>query len=371
MIKLKSLFVQRVPGALKRWAALPLFAVVLLCAGYGIAHAGDAGVNSTDILLAKYAALQDRLNRNAFGSPLYLESSENQSGVAGDIYALVNHPFSTVGTALNTAGNWCEILILHLNTKYCRASTAGQGNVLNVSIGKKHDQPLEDAYRVTFDYRVTARTAKYLQVKLNAAEGPLSTRDYRIVLEAVHLDNGQTFIHLSYAYGYGLAGRLAMQAYLGTIASKKVGFTVVGTEPGGQPIYVGGMRGLVERNTMRYYLAIEAFLGALSTPQPARVETSLRMWFAAIERYPRQLHELEQHEYLDMKRKEYLRQQAAARAFLFTRSNDKWAHLQAGLPHSGAYVRRRTDEDRQHDVPFNIGKVRTVPSTIIDCLTLT
>jgi hypothetical protein len=70
------------------------------------------------------------------------------------------------------------------------------------------------------------------------------------------------------------------------------------------------MRGLVERNTMRYYLAVEAFLGALSAPPQARVEKSLSDWFAAIERYPRQLHELERGEYLDMKRREYSRQQA-------------------------------------------------------------
>ena len=60
---------------------------------------------------------------------------------------------------------------------------------------------------------------------------------------------------------------------------------------------------------MRYYLAIEAFLGALSVPPRARLEKRLHDWFAAVERYPLQLHELEQGEYLDMKRREYLRQQ--------------------------------------------------------------
>ena len=107
-----------------------------------------------------------------------------------------------------------------------------------------------------------------------------------------------------------MAGRLAMQAYLGTVGRDKVGFTVVGRQADGQPRYVGGMRGVVERNTMRYYLAIEAFLGALSAPPQARLEKRLRDWFAAVERYPRQLHEMEQDEYLAMKRKEYLRQQA-------------------------------------------------------------
>jgi hypothetical protein len=69
------------------------------------------------------------------------------------------------------------------------------------------------------------------------------------------------------------------------------------------------MRGVVERNTMRYFLAIEAHLGALSVPAAGRMEKSLRDWFAGSERYPRQLHEMEQGAYLSMKRREHLRQQ--------------------------------------------------------------
>ena len=157
-------------------------------------------------------------------------------------------------------------------------------------------------------FGIPAKTSDYLQVTLSAGKGPLSTRDYRIVLEATPLDPARTFIRLSYSYTYGAAGRIAMQVYLGTIGSSKVGFTTVGAQPGGKPQYVDGMRGLVERNTMRYYLAIESHLGALSSPPPARFEKSLRDWFAATERYPRQLRELEQGEYLDMKRREYQRQ---------------------------------------------------------------
>jgi len=69
------------------------------------------------------------------------------------------------------------------------------------------------------------------------------------------------------------------------------------------------MRGVVERNTMRYYLAIEAFLGALSAPPQAQLEKRLHDWFAAVERYPRQLHEMDEGAYLDMKRRETRRQQ--------------------------------------------------------------
>jgi hypothetical protein len=287
-------------------------AAALLCMGTGAARADDAATNSgpAATLSARYAALKDELSHNQFHRPLHMDSSERPDGVTGEIFALVNYPFATAGAALNQPSQWCDILILHLNTKYCRPSTDSQGTVLHVIIGKKYDQPVNEAYRVDFVYRVAARTANYLQVKLNADEGPLSTRDYRIVLEATPVEDGQTFIRLSYSYAYGMVGKLAMQVYLGTIGRNKVGFTVVGKEADSQPQSIGGMRGVVERNTMRYYLAIEAFLGALSAPPKARVEKSLRDWFAATESYPRQLHEMEQSEYLDMKRKEYSRQQA-------------------------------------------------------------
>jgi hypothetical protein len=293
------------------WA---IFAIALACLVVGNAHAGDADANPAAALRAKYGVLQSQLSHNQFQRPLYMDSSETSSGVAGDIYALINHPFATAGIALSGPARWCDILMLHLNTKYCRAATDSRGSVLQVNIGKKHDQPPELAYRVDFAYRVTAATPDYLKVTLTAEEGPLSTRDYRVILEAIPVDDGSTFIHFTYSYAYGLAGRLAMQAYLATIGSGKVGFTVVGKQSGGQLLHIGGMRGVVERNTMRYYLAIEAYLGALSVPPQARLEKSLRAWFAAIERYPRQLHEMEQGEYLDMKRREHLRQQADARA---------------------------------------------------------
>jgi hypothetical protein len=266
-------------------------------------------LNSAAGLQAKYSELRERLGNNQFRKPLYLESGETPDSVMGDMYAVIDQPFATAAAALNSPADWCEILILHINTKYCRASD--DGSTLNMSIGAKYDQPLERAHPVKFVYQAAARSTDYLQVRLAAAEGPLSTRDYRIILEAIPADEGRTFIHLSYSYGFGLVGRLAMQAYLGTTGRNKVGFTVAGKQGDGQPLYIGGMRGVAERNTMRYYLAIEAFLGALSVPPQARLDKRLRDWFAASERYPRQLHEMEQAEYLEMKHKEVLRQQQA------------------------------------------------------------
>ena len=62
---------------------------------------------------------------------------------------------------------------------------------------------------------------------------------------------------------------------------------------------------------MRYYLAIDAYLGSLAAPAPERFEQSLERWFNATELYPRQLREIDRDAYFAMKRREYARQQSA------------------------------------------------------------
>lgn len=84
-----------------------------------------------------------------------------------------------------------------------------------------------------------------------------------------------------------------MQGYLATGGCDKVGFSIVGTSASGSPQYLEGIRGAVERNTIRYYLAIDAYLGALSLPSAAHLNKRLNDWQSGVERYPRQLHELD------------------------------------------------------------------------------
>jgi len=290
------------------WLATRLLAAGVLCVATAFVHAADQ--DSAGRLRAKYAELRPQLNNNQFQKPLHLDSSEAADTLTGDVYAVVDHPFATAAPALSGAGEWCEIMFLPFNTKACRVSSGDKGSILNVRIGRKHDQPVEQAHQVSFSHRVVAQTPEYLQVRLGADQGPIGTRNYRIMLEAVPVEKDRTFIHLSYSYGYGTMGRMAMQVYLGTTGKDKVGFTAAGTQADGKPQYIGGMRGVIERNSMRYYLAIEAFLGALSAPPQAQFEKRLRDWFAATERYARQLHEMEQSAYLEMKRREHQRQQA-------------------------------------------------------------
>lgn len=276
---------------------------------------GKAFPAETDIsaqpLRNKYAELGSQLRNNQYHRALRLDSTQSSNELKGEIYAVVEYPFAAVNSALNNPAHWCDVLIPHVNIKYCHASIRKGGAVLTVNIGRKYYQPLADSYRLEFNYAGMKTTPEYFELQLNAGYGPLSTRDYRIWIEAASLTDGRTFLHVTYAYAFGLSGRLAMQAYLATIGSDKVGFTVTGKMPDGQPAYIQGVRGVVERNTMRYYLAIDAYLAALTTSPDGQLEKRLQQWYGSTDQYARQLHEVEREDYLAMKRREYRRQQLA------------------------------------------------------------
>ncbi len=284
-----------------------LLVLALFCGGLG---AGQAfAFEPAAALHAKYLELDRSLYNNQFGRPLHLDSAESANDLKGKIHAVVDYPFSTVDAALNNPMHWCDVLILHVYIRYCRASAGAAGTTLTVNLSNKYDQPLADSYRARFNYHGIISAPDYFAVELEAAEGPLGTSNYRIWLEAIPLEEGRTFLHFTYAYAFGMVGRLAMQGYLATAGRNKVGFTVTGRRSDGQPVFIQGVRGVVERNTMRYYLAIEAYLAALDAPPADRLERRLEHWYADTDQYAPQLHELERQDYLEMKRREYKRQQ--------------------------------------------------------------
>jgi hypothetical protein len=260
-------------------------------------------------LLQRYVELTEQLAQSPIQEGLYLESAESSRASRGDLYAVVDYPFAMVSDAFTNPDNWCEALILHLNIKYCRAVKDDERTVLSVALGKKTEQPLSETHRVRFGYNVTMSGADYMAVDLDASKGPLGTRDYHFVLELIALEGERSFLHIQYSYSYGLMARLAMRLYLASSGGAKVGFTMIGGEKGRPPQLIGGVRGALERNTMRYYLALDAFLGTLGTPAPERFEQSLERWYAATERYALQLHEVDHDDYIAMKRNEHLRQQ--------------------------------------------------------------
>jgi hypothetical protein len=295
-----------------------LIVILVTVASSGIATGAKAAAqNRSDApLRERHATLQVRLADSAFQKPLLIESRMAGGSVHSDVYAVIAHPLPILGRALQGSGFWCDIMMLHLNVKNCvpRSLVKDFESTKNirVSLGRKHDQALAETYQIEFDYRVPVSLPDYFSVQLSAESGPMGTRQYRIAVEAIALSDHSSFIHMSYSYAYGASARLAMDVYLATLARNKVGFSIVDHRSDGSPIYVGGALGAVERNTMRYYLAIESFLAVFELPLNEQPEARIRNWFAATERYPRQLRELTRDEYLPMKRAELTRQRAAA-----------------------------------------------------------
>ena len=275
---------------------------------------GSAWANdpTADALRSRFAMASQQALRIVDDQPVFLQSTEVSGRLQGEVYALLDHRFDDIRQALGHAEHWCDILILHLNVKYCRASPGVSLQTLDAGLGRKFDQPLSDVYWLKFAYRAAGIGDGLLSVWLQSPVGPLGTRDYRIEVQATPSTAGQTILHLRYSYTYGMAARLAMQAYLATMGSDKVGFSIIGQFSDGQPIRVRGVRGMLERNTLRYYLAIQAFLGAQHLPETKQLQARLQDWFTATERYAQQLHEIDREPYVEMKLREAQRQRTQA-----------------------------------------------------------
>jgi hypothetical protein len=261
-------------------------ALILLLLIAGSAQAQDAGA-----LRARHAALQGQLADNPFGRPLHVESSASGGAHKGEIYAVIEQPYSIVALALARPEGWCQILTLQVNIKRCSADQSGQA--VAAFITRKPRDAIESAHRVDFRYEPTTKSGDYLRVALSASAGPMGTHDYQIVLEAAPLNARHTFMHMSYAYTLGSVARLAMKSYLAGAGRDKRGFSVN-----------GGERGVVERSAMRYYLAVEAYLDSLGAPAKQRLEARLRNWYAAISLYPQLHEEVGAEEYVEMKHRE-------------------------------------------------------------------
>ncbi len=277
--------------------------VLMFFIGMGVCSSPSA--QNADAILAIHSKLRDSLTTNHFQAPLSLDSTQTPDSLKGDVYAQIDHPFTELKSALMVSEGWCELLMLHLNVKSCSAKGKQPHEVLSLVIGRKTERQLSDGYKLDFNFATHTTSDDYLRVEMFSSLGPFNTRDYHLVLEAVALGSNTSFIHFSYKYSYGLMARMAMQSYLLTLGRDKIGFSIIGKKADGSPTFIAGVRGAIERNAMRYYLAIQSYLDSLATTPDARLEKRLNDWFSSTEIYAAQLHELARGEYLSIKRREF------------------------------------------------------------------
>jgi hypothetical protein len=283
---------------------LGLFALVILLVA-GSAFAVEKPRQGEDLLRDAYHRNMAKLARNSFGLPLVLESVAQEDRVQVDGYGILAYPFSGVVKVLTVPANWCDIVSLSPNVKACTYRELPGVWLLTFYLGRKVYQPPEDAHKVIYHYRNVVQREGYLDIALNTDAGPFGTRDHFLRFEALPLDGGRTFVHVSYAYRDTPALRLAAQGYFATLGRSKVGFTVTGTDRNGNPVYIGGPRGAIERNAVRNYLAIQAFVNTLRYPAERRFSMRTSEWYDLTHRYPKQLFDLDRQDYLTFKTAEH------------------------------------------------------------------
>jgi hypothetical protein len=270
----------------------------------GSASAVEKPRKGEDILLDTYHRNMARLETSSFGLPLFLESIERDDRVHVDVYGIFDYPFTSVANMLKVPANWCDIVSLHLNVKACTCREQPGAWLLTFYIGRKGYQPPEDTRQVTYHYRNVVQQQGYLDIIFSANEGPFGTKNHRMRFEAMPLDGGRTFVHVSYTYSDSAALRLAAKVYFATLGRSKVGFTVTGTDRNGKPVYIGGPRGSIERNAVRYYFAIQTFMDTLRYSEENRFSMRISEWYDLTSRYRKQLFELDKKDYLTFKTKE-------------------------------------------------------------------
>lgn len=271
-----------------------------IVAAAAVMSAMAAPADEGPALQARLSSMGPALAHSPFGRPLVLQANDSEEAPRGDVYAVLDHPIAQVVDTLKSPAAWCDAMLLQTNVKRC---SSDNGSV-QVGMTRKYTDSPDTAKTMSFRWQVRDASPSHLDVALTAPEGVLGTSDYVMRFEAVPAGPARSFVHLAYSYHMGSAARMASNMYLSTSGRDKVGFSVAGRDDQGHPRFVGGMRGVAERNTMRTFLAIDSTLAAQSAPPPQRLARRLHIFHDALERYPAQLHETQLDEYLALKRKD-------------------------------------------------------------------
>jgi hypothetical protein len=270
-----------------------------------ISYGDDSSRSGPGSLLYKYHEIEKERENNSGAVPFYIESSVNKNASHVDIYGTIKYPFDIVQNELLIPTNWCQIVLPHLDVRACTYKKVNDTWLLNIYNVNKSTEPLEDAYQMRFLYRVSELQPVYFYIALTAHEGPSHTKDHQFGLEAIPVEKNITFIHLRYSFGYSALGYFLMKIFGGT----KIGFSIIGTDSAGNPVYVEGLRGSVERDVVYYYLAILAYLDTLKDPSDQRFGRRISQWYDLTAHFKKQLFEMKKEEYLTYKSQDWESQQ--------------------------------------------------------------
>jgi hypothetical protein len=263
----------------------------------------DRPATNADQLADIYQAIRNGRLPLLQGQPIYVHSETGKTLLKADVYSIVHYSVADLSRALTSPRNWCQFVTLHLNIKACTYRLHPEP-MLSIYAGRKFYEPPEKATRMDYRFQVMEQSNRRLALLLTAEKGQLSTRDYRFEIEAETMNPHDVLLHFSLSYRGSLASRMATRAYLSTLGRDKLGFSKQ-PDSTGKDGYVKGVRGIVERNAMRYFLALTVYLNTLDEKGPRTEAVRSRAWFDLTQRYAPQLREVDRTDYLIAKKQEF------------------------------------------------------------------
>ena len=268
--------------------------------------AGQVLATPESLLNEAYQAAHQRSDASQY--PFTINSMEQGGVLSADVFMLLDVSYGEFRDRLQNPRNWCDFLLLTLNIKTCVNRELSGRQYLVLYAGRKEYQPPEITYQLKYAFHMAENRPQYFDVKLYADKGPMLTSDYHIQVQATPYGK-QTLLRLGMSYKTSVFSRAATYTYLTTLGRNKIGFTVIGKDEHGRPVYVDGVKGVIERNVMRYFLALSVYLDAMKVTDRPDFRTMLQSWFDATERYHAQLHEYDIDTYIKAKLHERLNQQ--------------------------------------------------------------
>src|SRR5208283_1058058 len=282
-----------------------LISFLLVFQSGAISYGDDSPHPGPASLLHKYHEIENVLRKNIGRVFFYVESSVNKNTSRVDIYGTIKYPFAIVQNELLIPPNWCRIVMSHPDIRAWTYKKVNDAWLLNVYDVNKFSEPLEAAYLMKFVYRISKLEPLYFNVALTAQEGASSTKDHQFRFEAIKLKKNTTFIHLRYFFSYS-----SLEYFLAKIfGSTRIGFSIIGSDSAGNPVYVEDIRGSVERDIACHYLAILAYFDTLGAHSDQQFERRVSQWYDLTVPFKKQLFEMKKDEYLKYKSRDWENQQ--------------------------------------------------------------
>ncbi len=249
----------------------------------------------------RYQELMEGQASNPLHAPVTVESKEQGDAISADAWGVLDAPFERAASIVNSPAAFCDFISVVIFVKACTFAATAAPATVTLYMGRKDYEDPNPDNALAFQYSIEAQGGEAVMARLFVARGSLGVKDNRLEFELWRVA-GQTLAHVHASYIASVQSNLAMGTYLMTMGRNKIGFSTV-PDSTGKPKPVKGALGIIERNAMRYFLALQSTLATQNVAADQREAARLEHWFDATAKYEL-LFEVPRAEYLDNKKRE-------------------------------------------------------------------